>query len=93
MNNEIERFAKTVATDPAFRDKVKAIGTDTDALVGFANKAGYKFSNKDVAALTRTDELSDTDLEKVAGGMKSVLLAGSSSGYVYATKGRVFVWF
>jgi predicted ribosomally synthesized peptide with nif11-like leader len=91
MHAEIERFAKDVAVNTGMRDELKKVGTEHAAVVRFANSKGYKFSLDDVKALQTSGEISDADLQNVVGGF--VLLAGSKSSFIYATGGRILVWF
>ena len=94
MNDEIERFSKDIATDAKLRDQLKQVGTDPDQVVRFANSHGYRFSMEDVDQLVRGDgqELSESDLDSVVGGVAWMVVVGSSSGYVYATQNKRFVW-
>jgi predicted ribosomally synthesized peptide with nif11-like leader len=94
MNDEIERFSKDIARDVQLREQLKRAGTDPEQVVRFANSHGYRFSMEDVDRLTRGDgqELSESDLEKVTGGVAWMVVVGSSTGYVYATQGKRFVW-
>jgi predicted ribosomally synthesized peptide with nif11-like leader len=94
MHSEIERFAKDAATNASLRDQLKAVGTDQQAVVKFANSKGYRFDMSDVKALSESTggELTDSDLQQVSGGVSQVILAFSSKEGVYATKGRIFIW-
>ncbi len=87
-NSEIERFSKDVAANESLRNELKAVGTGKAAIVAFANAKGYNFSVNDVESLAGTHELSDQDLEKVAGGIYWV---GSGDNYVCAGGKNVFV--
>jgi predicted ribosomally synthesized peptide with nif11-like leader len=69
MSNEsFKAFMTKVAADPGLREQLRAAGGDTgvsaQALADFAKGQGFSFTVADV-----TDELSDTDLEGVAGGI------------------------
>ena len=66
MNKEMKRFDADVKKDPAMLAEFKTAVKDTKTLISFANKKGYKFTFKDLAALN--GELSEKDLDKVAGG-------------------------
>ncbi len=68
MNAELQRFTADLVSNPELRATVKAAGTDHAAIVKAANDKGYKFSLADVDALTASGELSDAQLETVAGG-------------------------
>jgi predicted ribosomally synthesized peptide with nif11-like leader len=93
-HSEIERFAKETGTNESFRNELKAVGADSQAIVRFANEKGFDFSAADVDSLTSSAELSDEQLENVAGGRAAdIMCVGSPQGYVCVTKGRLFVWF
>jgi predicted ribosomally synthesized peptide with nif11-like leader len=77
---EIERFSKDVAGNESLRGELKAIGTDKGAIVAFANSKGYKFSLQEMDALAQSYELSDQDLQNVAGGIFAV---GSGNRYLF----------
>ncbi len=67
-NQSFRAFMTKVAADPGLREQLRAAGGDTgvsaQALADFAKGQGFSFTVADV-----TDELSDTDLEGVAGGI------------------------
>jgi predicted ribosomally synthesized peptide with nif11-like leader len=94
MHDEIERFSKDVAADAELREQLKRAGTDAEQVVRFANSHGYRFTLEDVDRLTRASgqELSESDLDRVVGGVAWMVVVGSSKGYVYATQGKTFVW-
>lgn len=72
VENAIE-FYKKMATDPAFRAKLEV--ATPDQRVRLAREAGFTFSRQDYEKAvslvedSRKGELSDKDLEKVAGGI------------------------
>ena len=72
MNAEIERFTKDVKSDEALRASIKAAGADQAAIVRAANAKGYKFSLADVEQVISQGELSDAQLESVAGGKVNI---------------------
>jgi predicted ribosomally synthesized peptide with nif11-like leader len=83
MNSEMERFGKDLTSNEALRAAAKAAGTDPAAVVKLANSKGYNFTFADLESGTAEGELSDGQLEAVAGGAISVF-AGSW--------GRFFRW-
>jgi predicted ribosomally synthesized peptide with nif11-like leader len=94
---EIERFTKEVMNNEAFREQLKSLGSDQEAVIKVANAQGYDFSMADLSALAPAGELSDSQLENVAGGMillsgDSTVLSGTTKGYVYFTKGKTLIW-
>jgi predicted ribosomally synthesized peptide with nif11-like leader len=69
MSNEsFKAFMTKVAADPGLREQLRAAGGEaglsSQALADFAKGQGYAFTAEDV-----TGELSDKDLEGVAGGI------------------------
>ena len=81
MNAEIERFTNDLKSNEALRTNVKAAGTDHAAIVKAANAKGYKFTVADVQKVISEGELSDAQLESVAGG----------AGNIFTWKGGAFI--
>jgi len=74
MNNEeIQRFNAAVKSDSAMQAEVTAIGNDLDKLVAYANSKGYSFSEEDVKEVAGRQDLTDEDLDEVAGGEAGVV--------------------
>lgn len=83
QTNEIERFGREVFANAQLCAELKKVGTDHAALVAFANSKGYHFTLADVASLSKSGELTDTQLESVAGGLRIL--------YYHLSKGSWFV--
>lgn len=68
--NDFERFLEDLKNDPELRREFESLGTDTDSVIRWANGLGYQFSREETAELIAGygGEISDDDLEKVAGG-------------------------
>jgi predicted ribosomally synthesized peptide with nif11-like leader len=82
IHSEIQRFASDIATHKSLLEQLKQVGTDHEAIVGFANKMGYNFSLDDVKSLPASvGEISDAQLEHVVGGYV-MLLFGDWTAYV-----------
>ena len=81
MNAEIERFTTDLKTNDALRTSIKAAGTDHASIVAAANAKGYKFTVADVQKVISEGELSDAQLESVAGG----------AGNIFVWKGGAFI--
>ena len=66
----ITKFQEAVRTQPALLEKVKAVWSDVDALVALAGQAGFVFTRDELmdAAQAKKGELSEEELQKVAGG-------------------------
>lgn len=70
--NQIERFNKDLSTNKEMLEAVKALGNDVAKIVAYANSKGYNFSVADIKA--KQGELSEQELDKVAGGNGGILL-------------------
>lgn len=66
--SEVERFSKDVNENKEMLDAVKSIGNDVAKIVAYANSKGYKFTVADVKSSAKQGELSEKQLDKVAGG-------------------------
>ncbi len=71
--SQIERFNKDLSTNKEMLEEVKALGNDLDKIVAYANSKGYNFTVEDIKA--EQGELSEQDLDKVAGGGGGILIA------------------
>jgi predicted ribosomally synthesized peptide with nif11-like leader len=98
MSSEsFKAFMTKVTSDQGLRDQLRAAGGDvgvsTQALADFAKARGYSFTVADV-----TDELSDKDLEGVAGGiligLNQPLAFGDTLSPTYSVlrSGSDFIW-
>jgi predicted ribosomally synthesized peptide with nif11-like leader len=74
MNAEIERFTNDLKSNEPLRTTIKAAGTDQAEIVKAANANGYKFTVADVQTVISEGELSDTQLESVAGGKGNIFV-------------------
>ena len=68
--DEIHRFNKDVIETEALQEAIKDVGEDMAKLVSIAKEKGYDFTEDELkqAADSAEEELSDEDLEEVAGG-------------------------
>lgn len=70
---ELKRFSNDVQANEDLKNEVKQVGSDADAIVKFAQSKGYDLSKEDLEeARADSGELSDTDLEKAAGGEENI---------------------
>ena len=71
MTTEIERLAADIKTDEKLLEEAKGLGTDTDAIVTWANERGYDFSIEELDSHIeeQTAQLSEDELNDVAGGL------------------------
>ncbi|GAB6179492.1 hypothetical protein JCM14036_08110 [Desulfotomaculum defluvii] len=70
---DLKAFGKKVWENPDLKEKAKQIGIDNlEGIIGLAKENGFSISIEDFEILAKdfqsTDELSNDDLEKVAGG-------------------------
>ena len=63
---QLKAFLEKVQGDTSLREKLKA-AADANAVAAIAENAGYKISTEDIEKLMT--EISDKELEEVAGGM------------------------
>lgn len=69
--SELERFVADVKANKELQDALKEAGPDVDAIVKYASGKGYDFTADELKAYAQTKkgELSEEELEKVAGGV------------------------
>jgi predicted ribosomally synthesized peptide with nif11-like leader len=66
---EVDRFLTDLQKDAGLRQELADLGQDMEACVRWANAKGYAFTLDEAQAVGAFDaDLSDDDLEKVAGG-------------------------
>jgi len=89
-----QAFVERLNSDDAFRERMVAAG-DNDARLRAAQEAGFDITADDLAELRRehrADELSEEDLQKIAGGMSTtevVSAVGSAISFVGFVAGLV----
>jgi predicted ribosomally synthesized peptide with nif11-like leader len=68
--DDFDRLLGDLRNDAGLRGEVEALGEDPEALVRWGASKGYVFTLESVRKLREgyEDEISDDDLEKVAGG-------------------------
>jgi len=69
----VKGFIEKVGQDEELAEKVKEAGTDVNEIIRLGKENGFEFTAEDMKALhdetaKSGEELSDEDLEKVAGG-------------------------
>jgi predicted ribosomally synthesized peptide with nif11-like leader len=66
--DQLKAFLEAVKTDPALQEQLKA-AKDADGVATIAKEAGFAISVEEfVEELSKVQELSDEELEDVAGG-------------------------
>lgn len=69
MRDELVRFLESVRNDPQRLEEFRALLGTPDAAIRWASGQGFHLTPQDVEELRESDgELSDYDLDKVAGG-------------------------
>jgi predicted ribosomally synthesized peptide with nif11-like leader len=68
--DDFDRLLGDLRNDPELRGEIENLGEDLEAWVRWGAAKGYDFTLADAARLQEGygDEISDDDLEKVAGG-------------------------
>ena len=64
---QLKAFLEKVKADTSLQEKMKA-ASDADAVVAIAKAAGFVISAEDIQSMQSATELSDDELEGVAGG-------------------------
>ena len=76
--DEYKRFQTDLADNQVMQGEVKEIATDVEAVIKYANTKGYRFTFKDIEPLLKVDvELSEDDLDQVAGGALNVVVGAA----------------
>ena len=101
MNKDVKAFVEMIKTDKAVQEQLKAVaeaynGAATDEAVWdevmkpIANEKGFDITLDDYKAyvdnLAKENELSDSELEDIAGGFTFCLIVGGSGGKVAQAK-------
>lgn len=73
MSTQIEKFNKDLLENQEMQTEIKNIGNDMVKIVAYANSKGYNFTVADLEA--KKGELSEEQLDKVAGGNGGILVA------------------
>ncbi|MCL5947649.1 MAG: Nif11-like leader peptide family RiPP precursor [Actinobacteria bacterium] len=83
----VRAFAERVTTDEDFARKLGS-ASSPDERLKMANEAGYALSASDLSAVKaalNVEELSDEDLEKVAGGFGTGTAVATATGIALAS--------
>ena len=84
-SSDVKAFLEQVNSDPALVAKAKAIGTsDYEKILVFAKELGFSFSEQELMdqlsdSIGESSELSENDLDSVAGGTVSVTAATAAA--------------
>ncbi len=87
----LKQFIQKLGTDDALAGKFKGVSTDPNAVIALGKEHGYEFSAEDMRDLKKQqgEELSDKELENVAGGFVTATAAIVAAGVVVAGVGVV----
>ena len=64
---QLKSFLEKVKTDTTLQEKLKA-AADADAALAIAKEAGFAITAEDIQSMQSATDLSDEELEGVAGG-------------------------
>ena len=76
---QLKAFLEAVKADAGLQEKLKAAG-DADAVIAIAKAAGFAITTEQIEELQQT-ELSDEELEGVAGGLSVVASCDTRCSY------------
>lgn len=71
------RFGEQLKGDEKMLNEVKGMGTDFEAIAAYATERGFLLSASDFSL---DEELSDEDLDGIAGGQKQFFASGEQVG-------------
>lgn len=81
MSNELTRLLDAVSKTPGLLEELRPLLATPDAATRWAGERGYRLTPEDVAELQSCDqEISDDELDKVAGGDSWPPPPGSGGG-------------
>tara|TARA_B100002052_G_scaffold232499_1_gene215425 strand:- start:93 stop:347 length:255 start_codon:yes stop_codon:yes gene_type:complete len=64
---QLKSFLEKVKTDTGLREKLKGVA-DADAALAIAKEAGFAITAEDIQSMQSATDLSDEEIEGVAGG-------------------------
>ena len=70
---QLKAFLEQVKTDTSLQEKLKA-AADADAALAIAKEAGFAITAEDIQSMQSATDLSDAELEGVAGGSDYIYL-------------------
>ncbi len=80
---DLKEFGKKIAENEEIKNRAKEIGLDPKGIIAYGKELGLKFDEEDMKTLSAEaglteEELSEEELEKIAGGIATVTLAGGA---------------
>ena len=73
---QLKSFLEKVKTDTSLQEKLKA-AADADAALAIAKEAGFAITAEDIQSMQSSTDLSDEELEGVAGGANQSTAGGN----------------
>lgn len=74
---DLKKLGKMCSEDEEVKNKVKEFATDADGLIAYAKGMGLEITHEDLEAIAEeakgTGELSEEQLEQVAGGVIAIV--------------------
>ena len=77
----LKSFLDKVKTDTSLQEKLKG-AADADAVLAIAKEAGFAITTEDIQSMPSSTDLSDDELESVAGGVG----CGPLTSWLFRTK-------
>jgi predicted ribosomally synthesized peptide with nif11-like leader len=84
---DLDRFISDLQRDPELLQEFRRLSSDMDAAVRWVNSRGYAFTRDEAERMDADGELSDEDLDQVAGGWTSSDPPPQGSGTTGGTGG------
>jgi predicted ribosomally synthesized peptide with nif11-like leader len=92
MTSEIQRFNDDIVANPEMMEAVKALGSDVEKIVAYANENSYIFTIEELKVAANEDiELSEDDLESVSGGANGNVVRNQNSPWGVGNEPRPLV--
>ena len=70
---QLKSFLEKVKADTSLQEKLKGVA-DTDAALAIAKEAGFAITAEDIQSMQSSTDLSDEELEGVAGGTAPTII-------------------
>jgi predicted ribosomally synthesized peptide with nif11-like leader len=79
----LKEYGKMIAENEEIKDRAKEIGFDVEGQIAYGKELGFDFSMEDMQALAEEagvseDELSEEQLEQIAGGIATTTIAAGA---------------
>ena len=82
---QLKAFLEKVKGDSSLQEKLKA-AADADAVAAIAKEAGFAITAEDIQSMQSSTDLSDDELEVVAGGTDVIKLLLNTGKYLIGAK-------